>query len=549
MIYHRQFSKFHMRRRRVLGINSVILFWWMTLHTITAFSMPARPRSLRRRRSIQILSSTLPVEGQTADVWVNHDDYMYDLYTSVALLDPTWFQEYIVNMVGKQDEIVNDSFFQHVETIKMPLKKSPRPRNRSPPMDSQFSPFLSGLKEEEKEFELSTSLFNITTMQHPPPPEISDETEQSQPEISSVEEILKEEVTISVDDSIPLSSILLDDIADTVDATLNLTLPVDVAFGTVVEGQELIDQSEIVRLNDVPSSSLPEKVAASDKSLTVSRVVVYWTDQEECKSVNLTFVLQLGYTELEIVALQSTALHCIVRDRIPKPRTGVPSRWKATESGMVEIVEQALVPDILRQNGSSSGPSKRESKAKLPEPAPVDGALPSARDRVESHDNNSVPPDIGLPFDSIPNGVHSTGIDDAEKPSSRDKRRMENGSPSEAKRPESTERRRRSRETPEKERPIYSGRPAAVTRRLENRPPPPKSGVWPNIDTFRKLLRDEASLRLRILGSDWSNAVKDEMDWRNDLYTSWLWTLHHGIGEPFVQSRSDRARRQTRDRR
>jgi hypothetical protein len=75
-------------------------------------------------------------------------------------------------------------------------------------------------------------------------------------------------------------------------------------------------------------------------------------------------------------------------------------------------------------------------------------------------------------------------------------------------------------------------------------PVSPKSFLWPDVDTFQKLLRDEATFRLRILGNDWTDVVKEEIDWRNDLYTSWLHTLQNGIGEPFVQSRSDRLRRQ-----
>lgn len=63
------------------------------------------------------------------------------------------------------------------------------------------------------------------------------------------------------------------------------------------------------------------------------------------------------------------------------------------------------------------------------------------------------------------------------------------------------------------------------------------------MDTFRDLLRSEAGLRLRILGDDWSDIVKEESDWRLDLYKKWLWTLHKGVGDPIVESRSDRMRR------
>jgi hypothetical protein len=49
---------------------------------------------------------------------------------------------------------------------------------------------------------------------------------------------------------------------------------------------------------------------------------------------------------------------------------------------------------------------------------------------------------------------------------------------------------------------------------------------------------------MRILGPDWVDSVKEESDWRLDLYRNWLWTLSRGWGEPMVQSRSDRMRKQ-----
>ena len=125
--------------------------------------------------------------------------------------------------------------------------------------------------------------------------------------------------------------------------------------------------------------------------------------------------------------------------------------------------------------------------------------------------------------------------------------------------PSSTERRQRrplqepNEISPPSERTVYNGRTSTRPKRRDTNysndlPPslPPKSGIWPDVDTFQKLLRDEATFRLRILGNDWTDIVKEEIDWRNDLYTNWLQTLQNGIGEPFVQSRSDRLRRQRR---
>jgi hypothetical protein len=542
-----------------MGISTVVLVWWMTLHRINAFLIPARHRSVhraddraqptlfRRRRFVHALSSTLPVEDHTADVVI--DRFMYDLYSSVAVLDPEWFQEYIVNLLGEEDEIVNDAFFQHVETVKLLPKAPPQPLHISPP--TEYGEVLATMPSD-------IDLIVNDSYSSNSPVQITLETELMEPERSSVEEISEEAVpTVSTitsatsdrpingtkapipeQENIPLSSITSDDLIDT---TLILQSPVEVVSVKETEAHAPDDHSEVRPLNDVPSSSSPENVIDSVGSSPESRVVVYWNDEEEWKPVNLTTLLQLGYSEPEIVSLQSTALHCIVRDRIRKPRTGVPSRWKATESDMVHIIEPSLVPEIRRQRRASSGPSKSESsRISLASTSEV---------KVKSRDSHSIISDTTLRVDHVPTGTMPRSDSDGVDPSPRRRSRVESDTRTEVPRTESTERRRRSPETPKKERPIYSGRPAAAARRPDTRPPPPKSGVWPDIDTFRNLLRDEASFRLRILGSDWSNVVKDEMDWRNDLYTSWLWTLHHGIGEPFVQSRSDRARRHTRDRR
>ena len=75
-------------------------------------------------------------------------------------------------------------------------------------------------------------------------------------------------------------------------------------------------------------------------------------------------------------------------------------------------------------------------------------------------------------------------------------------------------------------------------------PPDPNSPIWVNMDTFRSLLRNEAELRLRILGDDWASTVKQESEWRLDLYKRWLWTLHDGVGGSIVPpSRYERARK------
>lgn len=66
------------------------------------------------------------------------------------------------------------------------------------------------------------------------------------------------------------------------------------------------------------------------------------------------------------------------------------------------------------------------------------------------------------------------------------------------------------------------------------------------MDTFRRLLRKEAELRLSIIGDEFADVVDQENDWRLGLYKRWLWSLHNGVGESIVPpSRYERARRMT----
>jgi hypothetical protein len=112
-------------------------------------------------------------------------------------------------------------------------------------------------------------------------------------------------------------------------------------------------------------------------------------------------------------------------------------------------------------------------------------------------------------------------------------------------------RRRRTAAVDEEGRPkrIYSGRPAPPPPGRQRGDPPPPKGFWPDIDSFRSMLRNEAGMRLRILGDEWEQSVKDESDWRLNLYKDWLWMLHNGVGEPIVESRNDRMRRDAAERR
>lgn len=54
---------------------------------------------------------------------------------------------------------------------------------------------------------------------------------------------------------------------------------------------------------------------------------------------------------------------------------------------------------------------------------------------------------------------------------------------------------------------------------------------WMNLPTFKRYLRNEAELRLWILGPDWEELVRGESEWRLQLYKQWLRAVDNGIGE------------------
>jgi len=54
---------------------------------------------------------------------------------------------------------------------------------------------------------------------------------------------------------------------------------------------------------------------------------------------------------------------------------------------------------------------------------------------------------------------------------------------------------------------------------------------WMKLPTFKRYLRNEAELRLWILGPDWEELVRGESEWRLQLYKQWLRAVDNGIGE------------------
>jgi hypothetical protein len=304
-----------------------------------------------------------------------------------------------------------------------------------------------------------------------------------------------------------------------------------------VEGPEVSrDDVPAVGAAAVARSETPKAVSPVTAATASAddRVVVYRDSSlqdSEYSTIPFASLEELGYREADVASLRPEALELIVTERLRRPRSGVPDRWKRDAGAipraagrrdaddLVSIVAESDVKAFVERTSSKEPPrTKFDASTK----SDLDPATSGRRSRVSDEKYASREESMSGRRDNI----------DAPP---RDKRVDE---PTDRKAPEP-----RSRGEG-RSRPIYSGRPVRRERTAVSLQDPPKqSAFWPDIDTFRNLLRDEASLRLRILGNDWAGVVKDESDWRLDLYTRWLWTLHHGVGEPIVESRSDRMRR------
>ena len=295
---------------------------------------------------------------------------------------------------------------------------------------------------------------------------------------------------------------------------------------TVKEKQELNQKEPSgskadTSLSDGPSNDEEKATVSSD------RVVVYkGLYSRPWKQVPLEKLISLGYTEDAITALIPDTLELIAAENIKIPSSGIPSRWKRKESS------QAIVKVV----------SADEAEALLTSAEPKETSKETAG--AEAKNSKSTRESKGMEEKGFPSR--------SERSNTRGQRYLEKGSSSrrERKEPPPTEdrrRRRRDRVSTLEDgspKPVYSGRPPAKSIASRRRGDPPSPGsFWPDMDTFRNLLRNEAELRLRILGDGFEDSVKQETMWRHNLYSDWLWTLKNGVGNPIVESRSDRYRR------
>jgi len=259
-----------------------------------------------------------------------------------------------------------------------------------------------------------------------------------------------------------------------------------------------------------PRGSLPQRwMQRSDASARVrieeEAVQVQVTNDAKSDSTKLNDDPKSETTPLEKEPVQPPASN-LDQDKGPrKPLKSTASRSRMTTPP--DPSSEDIEPVYQRVNGSRERPSSTSSRS---------STVPAYEERDNTrHSRRSVPSPRSVPTNAPTNRTR------ADKQAFREHRRRE----------------RSQSRTP----------PAPAPSRGDD--PPPFRTPLPDMNTFRSLLRNEASLRLWLLGQGSADAVQQEMDWRLGLYRDWLWLVYDGIGDPPVQSRSDRERIRQREER
>jgi hypothetical protein len=520
------------------------------------------------------------------------DDAINDLYRIVAEQDPEWFQDFVTNVLGEESVDKELLALSRTKTASAAASREKKvvetvPKTESP---SEEESVYKQMPPEIKKAEavVAAASATITEENVPSAKEVKsqDENEEHETESLSVEEkatdmggeeSLDDEVAVvsstdtneDLDETIPLPVVAEDE--DEVFATSSSDTDEDLDE-TDASPVAIEKEDEVVKSNEpLPQSNEStvlddEKAeASSDQEPSSDRIILYRDAYSQSfMQVDLVDVLSLGYLEFEICSLEADTLDLIASDGIVKPRSGVPSRWKikSGQPAQVRILSKSQADQIVSDETGKKKEGRREKVIDIKESTSaktdtLDDELDPAVPTRESL-NEEIGP-VSREGESRrgeadrmrpPRSKAATESARGERPSSTARKSQARGEREESprERPPSPRRERSSKRADrgEGERRMYDGRPSPSSpksKRKRDDPPSPNSPVWVDIDTFRGLLRSEAGLRLRILGDDWADTVKEESDWRLDLYKEWLWTLHNGVGKPIVESRSDRMRR------
>jgi hypothetical protein len=515
------------------------------------------------------------------------DDKIDDLYRIVAEQDPEWFQDFVTNVLG--EESVGEEILALSRTSAS-REKTVQAMPKEVPSDEE--PVYEKIPLEIKEDEPVVAAVSATITEDDVPSanddvKSQDGDEKHEKEKVSVEEAtnvgeeesLDEEVVVisssdideELDEMVPLPVVAKDEEEESVavsssdvDEDLDETIPLPVAK----EVEEAVGSNESVPQNNestLPDDDKAEAEASSEEEASSDRIILYQDAYSQSfVRVDLANVIALGYSESDIGSLEADALDLIASDGIVKPRSGVPSRWKVKsgQPNQVRILTKVQADEAVSDETGKKKEGRRDKvidvkESKAAETDTLGDELDSAvRPRESSKKEQRAPKsredESRLEGDRIRPPRSKAGTESARGERSPSRKSQARGERDESPRekPPSPRRERSSKRSDRDEgrRRVYDGRPSpssSKSKRKRDDPPSPNSPVWVDIDTFRGLLRSEAGLRLRILGDDWADTVKEESDWRLDLYKEWLWTLHNGVGKPIVESRSDRMRRKS----
>ena len=479
------------------------------------------------------------------------DDDIQELYKSVAEQDPDWFRSFVVDVLG-EDSVESDL----IDMLEDNSKESGE-YNDGLQDTKEFASDTDGQKLEVDYFsEIRQDIElrdNVETMQT----STTQSSAQSRDKFDNEIEVRQTDIPATVadqqvkaDTDIAAGSAVLTSSSNTNEEDQIIAASSGRQTG---KGTSLIDATD--------EAPVAPTVAASTASTvtTPQQLYVQYQLENSCEvsKAPLEKFISLGYTQDELLEMEADVLDMIAVESISRPSRGVPVRWK-TESPTAQLVDGSMVDKIEAKEPNSTPGNDQSEKGTF-------GGISSPREVWSNQSNDSIPSDAAVAPDTTPKistgptrpqpQATSSRVDARESSSEKDAPRgADRRAPVEPPR----RRRRRTRNDEGNDRngaPVYSPRrrgqqPTHRGRRrsfLEYKRPrkdDPPTRYWMGLDTFRNLLRAEFKLREMITFGQLEGPLLDEAEWRLELYRNWLWTLHTGVGDPVVQSRSERVQRE-----
>ena len=351
------------------------------------------------------------------------------------------------------------------------------------------------------------------------------------------------------------------------------------------------------------SATTSSTVTSTNPSPSATKIVRLYNRQttESVPLSPLSALLDLGYTEREVVVLKPQVLELIVEDSIKRPDKGLPKRWvrlgrvvgyqlnqeeeiegDEDDDWEVEIVKKKKVDfkeekklglyDV--EEDEEEEQSWDEQTSGLPTKADEGDEEGNARSKTTARENaRQTINEAAEEIDDVANYRSNRGYEGAERdgntlrkerqrsrrlstpPSPRRTRQKRSrsdyendysdGSPQEQQRSRNDNLQQRQRRRKQRQR-SPSTRMLVVEKSEFQQPAPlgASNKFWMDLPTFQGFLREEARFRLRVLGPDWKDGVLQESRWRFDLYKKWLTMLEEGVGgEPLYEYTREERRR------